>query len=156
MIRRPPRSTPKPSSAASDVYKRQPLNDSTCENFISMPNKLPVRSAQTPEQPFPSKRPISHQKGLPQPDLCRGRRLKTADAGKKSNQWRREGDSNPRGAFTPTRFPGVRLKPLGHPSNETVRFCRNIAALLCICNHIAGRLQITQLQSKLNSDMILR
>ena len=25
MIRRPPRSTPKPSSAASDVYKRQPL-----------------------------------------------------------------------------------------------------------------------------------
>ena len=24
MIRRPPRSTPKPSSAASDVYKRQP------------------------------------------------------------------------------------------------------------------------------------
>ena len=26
MIRRPPRSTPKPSSAASDVYKRQPEN----------------------------------------------------------------------------------------------------------------------------------
>ena len=26
MIRRPPRSTPKPSSAASDVYKRQSLN----------------------------------------------------------------------------------------------------------------------------------
>ena len=26
MIRRPPRSTPKPSSAASDVYKRQELN----------------------------------------------------------------------------------------------------------------------------------
>jgi hypothetical protein len=25
-------------------------------------------------------------------------------------------DSNPREAFTPTRFPGVRLKPLGHPS----------------------------------------
>gem|GEM_PF-5770347 len=31
--------------------------------------------------------------------------------------WRREGDSNPRGALTPTRFPGVRLKPLGHLSN---------------------------------------
>ena len=30
--------------------------------------------------------------------------------------WRRDGDSNPGGAFTPTRFPGVRLKPLGHPS----------------------------------------
>ena len=27
MIRRPPRSTPKPSSAASDVYKRQPWNN---------------------------------------------------------------------------------------------------------------------------------
>lgn len=32
--------------------------------------------------------------------------------------WRREGDSNPRGAFTPTRFPGARLKPLGHPSQR--------------------------------------
>ena len=30
--------------------------------------------------------------------------------------WRRDGDSNPGGALTPTRFPGVRLKPLGHPS----------------------------------------
>ena len=27
MIRRPPRSTLSPSSAASDVYKRQPVND---------------------------------------------------------------------------------------------------------------------------------
>jgi site-specific DNA recombinase len=30
--------------------------------------------------------------------------------------WRRERDSNPRYAFTHTRFPSVRLKPLGHPS----------------------------------------
>ena len=30
MIRRPPRSTPKPSSAASDVYKRQPICILTC------------------------------------------------------------------------------------------------------------------------------
>ena len=29
MIRRPPRSTPKPSSAASDVYKRQTLSLAT-------------------------------------------------------------------------------------------------------------------------------
>jgi len=36
-----------------------------------------------------------------------------------------------------------------------VQFFRNIAALLCICNHIAGRPQRTQLQSKLKSDMIL-
>ena len=30
--------------------------------------------------------------------------------------WRKEWDSNPRYAFTHTRFPSVRLKPLGHPS----------------------------------------
>ena len=34
MIRRPPRSTPKPSSAASDVYKRQVLEkDNAVEDF---------------------------------------------------------------------------------------------------------------------------
>jgi hypothetical protein len=32
--------------------------------------------------------------------------------------WRRDGDSNPGEALTSTRFPGVRLKPLGHPSDE--------------------------------------
>ena len=32
MIRRPPRSTPKPSSAASDVYKRQILKVRISEN----------------------------------------------------------------------------------------------------------------------------
>lgn len=30
--------------------------------------------------------------------------------------WRKRRDSNPRYAFTYTHFPGVRLKPLGHPS----------------------------------------
>jgi hypothetical protein len=30
--------------------------------------------------------------------------------------WRREWDSNPRYGFPHTRFPSVRLKPLGHPS----------------------------------------
>ena len=34
-------------------------------------------------------------------------------------KWRRDGDSNPGGALTPTRFPGVRLKPLGHLSNAS-------------------------------------
>ena len=33
--------------------------------------------------------------------------------------WRREWDSNPRYAFTHTRFPSVRLKPLGHPSGSS-------------------------------------
>ena len=32
------------------------------------------------------------------------------------HKWRREWDSNPRYAFTYTRVPGVRLKPLGHLS----------------------------------------
>ena len=35
---------------------------------------------------------------------------------RRNRQWRREWDSNPRYAFTHTRFPSVRLKPLGHPS----------------------------------------
>jgi predicted MFS family arabinose efflux permease len=33
--------------------------------------------------------------------------------------WRREGDSNPRDGCPPTRVPGVRLQPLGHPSFGT-------------------------------------
>ena len=33
-------------------------------------------------------------------------------------KWRREWDSNPRYVFTHTRFPSVRLKPLGHPSTD--------------------------------------
>ena len=32
------------------------------------------------------------------------------------NKWRRERDSNPRYGFPQTRFPSVRLQPLGHPS----------------------------------------
>ena len=31
-------------------------------------------------------------------------------------RWRREWDSNPRYGFPYTRFPSVRLQPLGHPS----------------------------------------
>ena len=33
-----------------------------------------------------------------------------------ADSWRTEWDSNPRYAFTHTRFPSVRLKPLGHLS----------------------------------------
>ena len=33
-------------------------------------------------------------------------------------RWRREWDSNPRYGFPHTRFPSVRLKPLGHPSER--------------------------------------
>ena len=35
---------------------------------------------------------------------------------KKVKKWRREWDSNPRKSFPLTRFPSVRLKPLGHLS----------------------------------------
>ena len=44
MIRRPPRSTPKPSSAASDVYKRQ-VHNSACwseAQFDALPAKTPA------------------------------------------------------------------------------------------------------------------
>src|SRR5262249_14155364 len=32
--------------------------------------------------------------------------------------WRRDRDSNPGGSFPPTRFPSVRLQPLGHLSGD--------------------------------------
>src|SRR5213593_322133 len=38
------------------------------------------------------------------------------------NAWRREWDSNPRYGFPYTRFPSVRLKPLGHLSCEPASF----------------------------------
>ena len=38
-----------------------------------------------------------------------------------SEDWRRERDSNPRYGFPYTRFPSVRLKPLGHLSVEWVQ-----------------------------------
>jgi hypothetical protein len=49
--------------------------------------------------------------------LLRLKRTKAKDSGE--GFWRREWDSNPRYGFPYTRFPSVRLKPLGHPS-ETV------------------------------------
>jgi len=42
MIRRPPRSTPKPSSAASDVYKRQD-NFSIEEFFVDLKKTEPSK-----------------------------------------------------------------------------------------------------------------
>jgi hypothetical protein len=38
--------------------------------------------------------------------------------------WRREWDSNPRYGFPHTRFPSVRLKPLGHLSEEAFSWMR--------------------------------
>jgi hypothetical protein len=49
---------------------------------------------------------------------------------------RMRGDSNPRDAFAPTRFPGVRLKPLGHPSGKSNAPPRQAtAARLCARCH---------------------
>jgi hypothetical protein len=46
-----------------------------------------------------------------------GRSLSIAKNSNDFNElWRREWDSNPRYGFPYTRFPSVRLKPLGHPS----------------------------------------
>ena len=47
MIRRPPRSTPKPSSAASDVYKRQYLH-SRIKGF-EFPHPFPMKPDNTPQ-----------------------------------------------------------------------------------------------------------
>ena len=46
--------------------------------------------------------------------------VKSATPGVRSSvlNWRREWDSNPRYGFPHTRFPSVRLKPLGHLSEE--------------------------------------
>jgi hypothetical protein len=49
-----------------------------------------------------------------------------ADPLRLSAPWRRGWDSNPRDGFPPTRFPSVRLQPLGHPSFE--QRCRAKAA----------------------------
>ena len=43
---------------------------------------------------------------------CYGRLRIALDLGR----WRREWDSNPRDPYEPTRVPGERLQPLGHPS----------------------------------------
>ena len=52
--------------------------------------------------------------------LCRGRghsrRVGDRSMGSRLKEWRRERDSNPRYGFPYTRFPSVRLKPLGHLS----------------------------------------
>ncbi len=44
--------------------------------------------------------------------------------------WRREWDSNPRYGFPYTRFPSVRLQPLGHPSASAadLKFPTTVAA----------------------------
>src|SRR6185436_15733087 len=46
----------------------------------------------------------------------------------RSNVWRREWDSNPRYGLTYTRFPSVRLKPLGHLSALALAKMRNRAS----------------------------
>src|SRR5438477_6234376 len=38
----------------------------------------------------------------------------------KQESWRREWDSNPRYGFPYTRFPSVRLQPLGHLSHQPI------------------------------------
>ena len=49
--------------------------------------------------------------------------------GLRGRSWRRERDSNPRYGFPYTRFPSVRLQPLGHPSAIVGRGGRTIVAV---------------------------
>ena len=58
-----------------------------------------------------TRRPVACRCGSTSPG-CDGQRPWNLDT------WRRGRDSNPRGVFTLTRFPGVRLKPLIHLSGE--------------------------------------
>src|SRR5262249_36506070 len=44
--------------------------------------------------------------------------------------WRREWDSNPRYGFPYTRFPSVRLKPLGHPSTGLQKRCKRARTIV--------------------------
>ena len=75
----------------------------------------PLRSAVSPDRPSvqrvpgASARPRGKEWGK---RFCRTQSFQ----GLGWNNWRRERDSNPRDGFPPTRFPGVRLRPLGHLS----------------------------------------
>ncbi len=51
--------------------------------------------------------------------LVLGWRNRHPARGHRSTPWRREGDSNPRGACTPNGFQDRRIRPLCHPSRAT-------------------------------------
>src|SRR4029453_18636260 len=51
---------------------------------------------------------------------------------------RREWDSNPRYGFPYTRFPSVRLKPLGHPSGNGAASPGNIASRRRVTTRVAS------------------
>jgi hypothetical protein len=63
------------------------------------------------------------------------RNRKPANEAVKSCRWRREWDSNPRYGFPHTRFPSVRLKPLGHLSGAP-----SLEGAPMILQGIAGRI----------------
>src|SRR5215469_1731707 len=52
--------------------------------------------------------------------------------------WRRGWDSNPRCDFSQTRFPSVRLQPLGHLSGETSAFGLQNAEAFSIAERATG------------------
>src|ERR1700726_4575254 len=54
-------------------------------------------------------------------------RREPTPARQRQTGWGRERDSNPRYGFPYTRFPGVRLQPLGHPSARLPRRRRTLA-----------------------------
>jgi hypothetical protein len=62
----------------------------------------------------PNRGPQSRRRCVFFPQASRGERMRC------KGRWRRERDSNPRYGFPYTRFPSVRLQPLGHPSNSVL------------------------------------
>ncbi len=66
--------------------------------------------------------------------LCPSARWKSPQ---QQTEWRREWDSNPRYLLQYTRFPSVRLKPLGHLSGSTFA----ATALVTLARRVRGRVE---------------
>src|SRR5262249_34762836 len=64
---------------------------------------------------------------------------------KRTSLRRREWDSNPRYGFPHTRFPSVRLKPLGHPS-----VARGHITLVARARHPRAHLRLSRQQEPLS------
>eukprot|EP00826_Nyctotherus_ovalis_P056936 TRINITY_DN7770_c0_g1_i9.p1 TRINITY_DN7770_c0_g1~~TRINITY_DN7770_c0_g1_i9.p1 ORF type:complete len:222 (+),score=69.87 TRINITY_DN7770_c0_g1_i9:28-666(+) len=105
MIRRPPRSTHCISSAASDVYKRQPMKCLSNNERYKQVRGISLRSMQNTQYSFPlrspefSKHSISKKKLLHQRAETQGRHRKTLTVPVFESQQSAEAGSKSRGAL---------------------------------------------------------
>jgi hypothetical protein len=92
--------------------------DSSTQRRRTLCQAGPLRSCATAKRgPSPAERqPLDESCRLLCRPTSRSRHKTSMNQYVTAAIWRREWDSNPRYAFTHTRFPSVRLKPLGHPS----------------------------------------